>query len=395
MPPPPHHTLSRRSGYDHVVIPFPVPPSIKCGLCPLARGGGPWKTEERQALARKHLKEKHDGLALKFKCVRCGDEFASLHGGRRHNPCRRSIAPSPITTAPTNSPANSRLSARAGANPNMTPLIGPSASPCSRSDITFAPSFVNGDKLIMMYPGRPSQCPVAQCADEFTSFDTLSGAMNSMHRHLHEAHGLKAVKFWRCSICGVEDTGLRMNVHYKRCSRTRASNSPASTTERTVLSNSHDSMAPAGSASVPRHSPSSRTSLIATPTTTTPLTAPSAVRVHSTRATNVPSLTSVVPLYEVRTATTVVEIDVTASTPPEEIITPSLGGSEVQTEPTPPAAMSINADASRTATSGNDEWIEVIRRFRVLWSQAITNCSSLTDLEETLIQCSSEWRQSG
>ena len=240
MPPPSHFTFLRKGGNDHVIIPFPVPPSIKCGLCLLARGGGPWATEERQALARKHLREKHDGMAMIFKCSRCGDEFASLHGGRRHNPCRRSIAPSP--NPPTlNAPTRSRLSVSPGAitttTSTSTPTSRASVSPRSQVDPTFAPSYVSGNKLIMLYPGRPSRCPFEQCETSFTSFDTLSGAMSSMHRHLFEAHGVKASKFWRCSICGEEDTGLKMNGHYRRCLNSRPSTSPAHPSTRTDATN--------------------------------------------------------------------------------------------------------------------------------------------------------------
>ena len=212
MPPPPHFMITRKVGYDHVVIPFPVPPSLKCGLCLKPRGGGPWRTEERQANARRHLLEKHNGLGLKYKCTKCRDEFESSHGGRMHNPCRRSIAPTPSpipSRTNTSSPAISRLCANSGASLNATPLTGAgaSASPGSRADLTFAPSFLIDGKLILLYPGEPSRCPMDQCAEEFVTFDKRTGAMTSMHRHLHEAHGVKAVKFWRCSICGVEENG--------------------------------------------------------------------------------------------------------------------------------------------------------------------------------------------
>ena len=52
-----------------------------------------------------------------------------------------------------------------------------------------------------------------QCAEEFVKFNKRTGAMTSMDRHLHEVHGVKAVKFWRCSICGVEENCPRMNPH--------------------------------------------------------------------------------------------------------------------------------------------------------------------------------------
>ena len=86
-------------------------------------------------------------------------------------------------------------------------------------DATFAPSFLSENRIILLYPGRPSRCPLQHCPEGFTTFDTLTGTMTSIHRHLHESHRIKADKFWRCSICGQEDTGLRMNGHYKRCLR--------------------------------------------------------------------------------------------------------------------------------------------------------------------------------
>ena len=99
------------------------------------------------------------------------------------------------------------------------PATPSSMTPTSPVDATFAPSFLSENRIILLYPGRPSRCPLQHCSEGFTTFDTLTGAMTSIHRHLHESHLIKADKFWRCSICGLEDTGLRMNGHYKRCLR--------------------------------------------------------------------------------------------------------------------------------------------------------------------------------
>ena len=93
MPPQPY-LLSPRELSSNVVIPYLIPPVLKCGICPLVRVCGPWSTSEKHMneKTRKHIKEKHD-VEIIFQCSKCRDEFESLHNGRINNPCRRSAHP--------------------------------------------------------------------------------------------------------------------------------------------------------------------------------------------------------------------------------------------------------------------------------------------------------------
>ena len=327
-------------------IPYPVPPTLKCGLCLKKRGGGPWSTEERQALARTHAKDKHEGTVTKFRCTKCNETFESSHGGRKHNQC-------------------------------STPTSRASVSPRLQVDSTFAPSYVSGNKLIMMYPGRPSRCPFEQCETSFTS--TLSRAMNSMHRHLFEAHGVKASKFWRCSICGEEDIGLKMNGHYRRCLNNRSPTSPALPSARTDAINdvqetdapSMDGLEAAG----PTSPPSPRSDHIPTPIFgASPAPAQGALfpTGDNTPLTSRPAPTATPP-----------------SPLPRETMTPSLGGNEIRVL-TPQSTIIVEPPVPMN--NGPDEWREVVRRFHVTWNQLITNSRSLLDLEEVLGRCVVNWK---
>ena len=240
----------------------------------------------------------------------------------------------------------------------------------------------------MIYPGRPSQCPIDQCADGFTSFDTLSGAMNSMHRHLHEAHGLKTKKFWRCSICGIEDTGLRMNVHYGRCAKNRISDSPANASRETNSIVGGEPTTPAGTATDSGPSPSSQTILAPASMAETALTARYTESVLTPSATSGPALESVEPLSDERVPPT----EPTASHPPQEIIAPSPGERGGPRRSTTSDATTDNGNPPSTETNVEEEWINATRRFHLTWSQAVSNCSFLTDLEEILANCVAEWR---
>lgn len=210
-----------------------------------------------------------------------------------------------------------------------------------------------------------------------------------MYRHLDVAHGFKARKFWRCSICGVENTGHRMNAHYGICAKNRIPASPAMSSRGTNPNLGRDPTTPAGTAAEPGPSPSSRTSLTPAPTAETALTAPNTESVPTPSATNVLALRSVEPLSEERMTPT----DMPASNPPQEIVTPSLGGREGLRGPTPTDATPDYGNPPNTENSVEEEWKTVTRRFHLTWSQAVSNCSSLTDLESILAQCVTEWRR--
>ena len=209
------YTIKFERGSKRVIIPYPVPPTLKCGLCSMARGGGPWSTSECQALARKHLKKKHSGSNVGFRCVKCKDAFDSLHGGRNHNPCRKSASNNDSSRS-SGTPAGSNLT-----------IIDTSTNTNRDTSIDcFTSCSIQDGKLILPYPGRPTRCPISQCDTEFVTFDERSGAMTSMHRHLATSHALLLEKIWRCTICGHEDGGQQMNCDFPKCSRSMSSSPP-------------------------------------------------------------------------------------------------------------------------------------------------------------------------
>ena len=209
-----------------------------------------------------------------------------------------------------------------------------------------------------------------------------------MHRHLYEAHGFKAKKFWRCSICEIEDTGLRMNVHYRRCAKNRISDSPATASRETDPIVGGDPTTPAGTASNLGPSPSPHTILTPAPMAETALTARYTESVLTPSAMNGPALGSVEPLSDERAPPT----EPTASNPPQEIVTPYPGGRGGLRRSTPSDATPDNGNPPRTETNVEEEWINATRRFHLTWSQAVSNRSSLTNLEEILANCVAEWR---
>jgi hypothetical protein len=79
--------------------------------------------------------------------------------------------------------------------------------------VAFAPTEIDGDKLVLVYPGVPSRCP--RCPKVYRS--TGYHAMQSMFRHLEESHGLRGLKrWWKCSACEFKADGHKLNAHFKK-----------------------------------------------------------------------------------------------------------------------------------------------------------------------------------
>ncbi len=79
--------------------------------------------------------------------------------------------------------------------------------------VVFAPTEINGDKLVLRYPGVPSRCP--RCPTVYRS--TGCHVMQSMFRHLEVSHGLRGLKrWWKCSLCEFSADGHKLNAHFKK-----------------------------------------------------------------------------------------------------------------------------------------------------------------------------------
>jgi len=79
--------------------------------------------------------------------------------------------------------------------------------------VTFAPAIIDGDKLVLVYPGVPSRCP--RCPTVYRS--TGYHAMQSMFRHLEVSHGIGGLeKCWKCSVCEFQSDGHKLNAHFKK-----------------------------------------------------------------------------------------------------------------------------------------------------------------------------------
>jgi len=183
----------------------PLPLTLKCGRC-TRKPVGQWSTEERFAAAKKHYREKHAPVEWVLFCSACGLEFAdSLHTAGRHwkNGCQF------------------RSSWREGDSSASSDVLSgdDEAAPSTRSHT----AFLEEGKLIVLYPGRQSRCPLEDCPERFVTLDTLKGTMTSLFRHMetsHETRGLK--KMWRCSICAIEMEGQKMRHHFNRHSKDTA-----------------------------------------------------------------------------------------------------------------------------------------------------------------------------
>jgi hypothetical protein len=77
-----------------------------------------------------------------------------------------------------------------------------------------------GDKVILVYPPRPSKCPLCSWTCLRTRADAngtpTTGVVDGIISHLYTRHnGIKATRFWRCSKCLVLGEGMAMHHHHR------------------------------------------------------------------------------------------------------------------------------------------------------------------------------------
>jgi len=149
---PPQHTpvnISRTQ--DKVRVPIPLPPSIRCGheSCRGKRGSGPWSGEDRKKHLLEHLKIQHPGrgaLTPVYFCTKCPLEFNNfITAGRHGRKC-----------------SGEANSISLSLDLTLRSLEGRSTTTSDRRSSVrraFPVSEISSNKLILLYPGVPSQCP--------------------------------------------------------------------------------------------------------------------------------------------------------------------------------------------------------------------------------------------
>ena len=343
-----------------VRIPFPNPPIITCGLC-LAKRGGTWKTHERVRLVRAHFRNAHavEGVSPRFTffCVTCMFEGDTLHKVGRH---------------------------KCGDTPR--PLVADRQSPSNQDDCAegVAESWIRGSRLILCYPGQATRCPLRDCANQFVTGDTMCGAMNAMHRHLDMDHGMLLEKFWRCTICDLEEGGHKMHHHYKKCRSSLPPPPRDASPEQTA------SLGPSPSTASAIPSPLSSPRL-------PPLSIEESVCVSAAETSLVPSPVPIgVHLAEAEAEVAPNSSLVTAvvSHEQEEVVSTPL------VSPTFPPQRQQNMDqgitfshpvSSETSPSVYLSQGEGSQDFLNLWIRAFKDCRLVEDLDSTLHRCCADW----
>ena len=143
------------------------------------KGGGPWTGEDRKKNLLDHLKIQHPGgsaLTPVFFCTKCRLEFNNFTTAGRHGrKCSGEANSVSFSLDLTLRSVEARSSF--------------SSDRCSSVRRVFPVSEISGNKLILLYPGVPSQCP--RCG--WVTLASNCNAMHSMVRHLETKHSLRLV----------------------------------------------------------------------------------------------------------------------------------------------------------------------------------------------------------
>ena len=140
---------------NKIFNPYPIPQTLKCGYCNRGRGGK-WTASNRADKAKEHIALKQpteSDNVWTYRCSSCNLELDSMDIAALHQA-------------------------------NCSSIDIPQAS---FSD-SLAECFLSGDELGLLYPGRPSLCPIPSCLDGFITTAKDSAAMNSKHRHMVLVH---------------------------------------------------------------------------------------------------------------------------------------------------------------------------------------------------------------
>ena len=191
-------------------ISLPVASSLVCGYkrCNGVKGCGPWKGEQRHLQVSRHITSCHSSAEQPsfetiYFCSKCKKEFTSYPSCGRH--LKKCEAPS------INQSLRLSLDRTLGTTLDETQNL--SIGSLTDIGVSFAASNIEGDKLVMVYPGVPSRCPRCPVVYRSTGYH----AMQSMFRHVEVSHGIGGLKrWWSCSVCGYKADGHKLNAHFKK-----------------------------------------------------------------------------------------------------------------------------------------------------------------------------------
>ena len=389
---PPQHTpvnISRTQ--DKVRVPIPLPPSIRCGheSCRGKRGSGPWSGEDRKKHLLEHLKIQHPGrgaLTPVYFCTKCPLEFNNfITAGRHGRKC-----------------SGEANSISLSLDLTLRSLEGRSTTTSDRRSSVrraFPVSEISSNKLILLYPGVPSQCP--RCG--WVTLASNCNAMHSMARHLETKHALRLEKFWKCSKCGAIEQGKKMHAHDVKC-RPLSPSPPASSRNPEALTiSSTPSPSPHSDVNTSEHSsplqatpPSShqeedRDSEDA-PNESWLFTLPRQDASDASRAENSemtvisfasPTTTSDSPAAEPSPLEQPIFSESTSSTSTEEIAQ--------QETPTPDVSQRSNSAEEDELVPPSEHPSRRPGHFFHLWGNLFSGCKNMEELNDVLGRCTIDW----
>lgn len=120
--------------------------------CQGERGNGPWSGERKRQLAEKHIKDGHSKREVQFTtlyvCIGCKKKFHSfIPAGRHARPCPKYLSSSIVHQFIERTVSSEIVGSKKSPNHAYSPFS------------TFPPCRIEGDKIILKYPGGPTKCP--------------------------------------------------------------------------------------------------------------------------------------------------------------------------------------------------------------------------------------------
>ena len=143
-----------------VYIPYPVPTTISCDLCPTG-----FNQQTRHLMYQKHLETVHE-KALQFTCGTCASILTNARSAARHE--------------------------------------------CAEQPAVALSVRLESSSAVYSYPPGPSQCPLCQWSSQAKGV----AAVTSIEHHLKSGHNLaKPARMWECSKCKIVGNGMLIRAH--------------------------------------------------------------------------------------------------------------------------------------------------------------------------------------
>lgn len=164
------NTYTYQDDDGKIYVPFPLPTILKCAWCK----AGKYASKTKVANAISHIKAcRQVKVTASFTCVTCKNiSKCQVEASRHWKTCG---------------------GATSSSHPEMV-------------DETL----IVGEKLVFLYPGGPSRCPLCS----WLSRAEGGKAAISIKHHLARAHNKEMKNDWKCRICGVILGGYEMRTHH-------------------------------------------------------------------------------------------------------------------------------------------------------------------------------------